>query len=102
MRQVVIQVGVALETLLRTGRLGLGSGAGHSQLMHVMAGSAVDPFRVMLGLHPINILLMVTLGKLIGIKIPNVACRKRGRFEIDFQSLSGLVANRPLHIFGLG
>ena len=99
MREIVIEIGVTKETLLRAGCLGLGTRAGYSQLVHVMAGSASDTFHVMFGLQPINILLVVTLGKFIGIKIPDVPCGKRGGFKKRLQSFSRLVTDRPLHIF---
>ena len=48
----------------------------------------------MLGLLPVKILLMVALGKLVGIELGDRSAAKRQRFEIRPQRFPGLVADR--------
>ena len=56
----------------------------------------------MLGLLPVDVLLMVALGKLVGIHVFDVTGSKRSRFIIGSQCLAGRVSHRPSGAFHLG
>ena len=44
--------------------------------MHEMAGHAGDAFEAVLGLFPVDVLLVVGLGELVSIEVPGVAAGK--------------------------
>ncbi len=62
--QVVVDHWMAGETRLEPAAWVVASG-GHPDLVDKMAGGAGHPLVEMLGLHPVNILLMVALGKFV-------------------------------------
>ena len=70
--------------------------------MHVMAGSTRYPFLKMFGLYPINILLVMALGKLICVKMLHIPGAIRGGFIVDFEGLAGLVFLVMLAATGCG
>ena len=101
MSQVVIDHRVARQALFGPGFFGLELGRRYPQFVDKMAGSTAHPFRMVFGLAPIDILLVMSLGKFVGVKM---LYRRRiaGGTKIDLQGLSRLVADRPFHIFILG
>lgn len=76
MRQVLIGLDMALEALFGSGRKGLRPSRRHANLMNVMAGGTGDAFFGVFGLLPVDVLLVVTFGKLVGIDMLDVtACK---------------------------
>jgi len=58
---VLVDLDMALETLLGARGLGLGPGGRHPDLMHEMTGYAAHAFCKMFGLFPVDVLLMMGL-----------------------------------------
>jgi hypothetical protein len=69
---------VAHQTLLRPGPFGLELGRWYAQLMDIVAGRARDSFPGVHGLLPVNVLLVVSFGELVGVKVFDVPGGKGG------------------------
>ena len=70
--------------------------------MDVMTGGTGNPLSEMLGLHPVDILLVVAFGKFVGVDMLDVALGKGGRAVVCFEGFSGFVTNRPTYTFLFG
>ncbi len=95
MAYILVHHLMALQALLRACSDGLGACGGDPHLMNVVAGSTGHAFGNMPRIGPVNELLVVALGKLIGVKMVIVAGCEGGRAIIRFQCSSRLVADRP-------
>ena len=92
MGHVLVDLHMAFKALAGTGRVGLRTGWRHTDLMHKMTGCARDPLGGMLGLLPVDELLVMALGKLIGIDMFDIAGgtqlfwgREEGKSEISIR-----------------
>ena len=63
--------------------------------MYIVARGAGNAFCRMLGFGPVNELLMVPFGELVGIDVFHVASFEGGRSIIRFKSFAGGIAHRP-------
>ncbi len=65
MSHIPVDQVVTHQTLLRSGRFCLVLSWGHTQLVHVVTGGAGHPFIGVNGLLPVQVLLVMALGKLV-------------------------------------
>ena len=99
MGQVVVYDLVTVQTLLRTGPFCLKLRGRQAELMNVVTGRTGNPFSGMGGMLPIEVLLVVSLGELVGIDVLEVPSGIRGGFIIESQGTTRHITDRPLHPF---
>ena len=90
------------KTLLGTRCLGLGPGGRNPHLMHEVTGGAGHALVEVLGLLPVDVLLVVGLGELVAVKVTGVAAGKRRGLEKNSQCFAGLEAHGPLRVLVFG
>jgi len=98
----LIQLVMTFETLPGAGTQCLRPGRRQSDLMDIMAGRAGDPFGRMLRLQPIDILLVMALGKVIGIVFFHIALGIDLGCIVGFKGHAGCKAHRPVGLLDLG
>ena len=81
----LIQDRMTFKALLGACSDSLGTGGRQADLVDVVARGARHSLPIMLRLLPVNVLLMMPFGKLIGIDVLDVALGKRGRSVISFK-----------------
>ena len=75
---------------------------GHADLVHVMTRGAGYTFLGMFRPDPVEVLLVVTLGKLIGVNVFHITSLERNGFIVSLERLSWLVTHWPAGSFKLG
>ena len=76
MGHVLVDLDMALETLLGTRCLSLGAGGRNPHLMHEVTRGAAHALFEVLGLLPVDVLLVMGLGELVAVKVIGVAAGK--------------------------
>jgi hypothetical protein len=69
MGHILVDLNMALKALLGTRVLRLGAGLRDTRLVHVVARGAVHTLFEVLGLLPVEVLLVMALGELVSVKI---------------------------------
>ena len=71
-------------------------------MVDIMATGATYPFGVMLGLLPVDVLLVMALGKFVGIEMSLIPGGKGCGFKVRRKRFPGFVADSPFSFFVLG